>query len=120
MYLQNLYLHKPEALMRVKLSSIVLHYDAFINHGNRHLAQNMILAKTRKLICTQIYHHFLSEYYNTQLMNTSLGNYDYIENCIGLYCKGYDCMSLQLYHVYRNRIKIFGSRCRGTNKKMAT
>ena len=49
----------------------------------------MILAKTRKLICTQIYHHFLSEYYNTQLMNTSLGNYDYIENCIGLYCKGY-------------------------------
>ena len=53
-------------------------------------------------------------------MNTSLGNYDYIENCIGLYCKGYDCMSLQLYHVYRNRIKIFGSRCRGTNKKMAT
>ena len=76
----------------------------------------MILAKTRKLICTQIYHHFLSE--NTQLMNTSLGNYDYIENCIGLYCKGYDCMSLQLYHVYRNRIKIFGSRCRGANYKL--
>ena len=24
-----------------------------------------------------------------KLMNTSLGNYDYIENCIGLYCKGY-------------------------------
>ena len=78
----------------------------------------MILAKTRKLICTQIYHHFLSEYYDTQLLNTSLGNYDYIENCIGLYCKGYDCMSLQLYHVYRNRIKIFGSRCRGTKYKL--
>ena len=52
MYLQNLYLDKPEALMRVKLFLIALHYDAVMNYDNRSFALKIILAKTRNTIIT--------------------------------------------------------------------